>query len=215
METNITNLIQSKDYQRLGKALSDNPLLANEGIGLDSEENTKAHPLHRLGDAVFAKKISEDEAIAFAKIFLDFGANINGVDLAENEDSPLTAAVSFYAEKLALFYIEQGADIHQRGCHGGTALHWAAWVGNATVLNKLIDLGAQINQLCDRFKSTPLLWAVHGIRFGGENNQHQQAECVKILLAHRADKTIPNFEGYAPFEFLDDKHKELKQLLMI
>jgi uncharacterized protein len=195
--------------------LSANPQLANEGIGLETEENMKAHPLHRLGDAIFSKQITEEEAIAFAEIFLAFGANINGVDLAENQDSPLTAVVSFYAEKLALFYIEKGANIHHQGCHGGTALHWAAWCGGKIVLQKLIDLGANINQLCTNFKSTPLLWAVHGIAFGGEQNQHSQTDCVKILLENGADKHVPNVEGYFPHQFLDDKHQELKALLQL
>jgi uncharacterized protein len=213
MEANISNLIYTKDHEGLGKALATNPNLANEGVGLATEENVKAHPLHRLGDAFFDKKLTEDEAIAFAKIFLAFGANINGVDLAENQDSPLTAAVSFYAENLALFYIAQGADIHHKGCHGGTALHWAAWCGSKVVLQKLLDLGANVNQLCSNFKSTPLLWAVHGIRFGGEQNQNQQEECIKLLLAHGADKAILNIEGYLPVQFLNEEQEELKALL--
>jgi ankyrin repeat protein len=209
MEVNISNLIHSKDYKGLREALAINPNLANEDIGLETEENKKAHPLHRLGDAVFTKKISEEEAIALATIFLEFGSAINGIELAENQDSPLTAAVSFYAENLALFYIEKGADIHHKGCHGGTALHWAAWCGSKTVLKKLIDLGANINQLCTKFQSTPLLWAVHGIAFGGAQNQHQQEECVKLLLGHGADKSIPNIEGYLPIEFLKEEQKDL------
>ena len=213
MQIGIREIIKNRDLEVLRSVLSMNPALANEGIGLETEENVKAHPLHRLGDAIFSKEISEEEAIAFAKIFLDFGASIDGINLAENQDSPLTAAVSFYAQRLALFYIERGANIHHKGCHGGTALHWAAWCGCKEVLKKLIDLGANINQLCDKFKSTPLLWAVHGISFGGEGNQHQQEECIKILLANNADKNIPNFEGYLPYQFLEGKHLELRDLL--
>jgi hypothetical protein len=54
---------------------------------------------------------------------LEFGANVNGNNPAEKQDSPLLAAASLNADQLAYLYIEHGADIHHAGCHGGTALH--------------------------------------------------------------------------------------------
>lgn len=211
----IENLIQAKDYEGLRKILLENPFLANQGIGLDETKNSpKAHPLHRIGDAVFAGQITEEEGIKIAGIFLEAGADINGVDLAENQDSPLTAVISLYADKVAHFYIEKGANIHHKGCHGGTALHWAAWCGSDVLVKKLIALGAEINQLCVSFKSTPLIWALHGLKSGREHNKRQQAVCAKILLENGADKTSPNFEGYFPHQFLEDNQQELRHLLI-
>lgn len=211
---NIRNLIQVKDYEGLSKTLLANSHLANEGIWLDETGNSpQAHPLHRICDGVFTGALTEDEGVKIATVFLEGGADVNGTNLAENQDSPLTAAISLYADKIALLYIEKGADIHHKGCHGGTALHWAAWCGSAEMVQKLISLGANINQLCVNFKSTPLFWAVHGLKFGDENRPRQQAECVKILVENGADRTIPNIDGDLPVALLSESEEELIALL--
>ena len=45
----------------------------------------------------FVKKISDEEAIEIAKIFLEYGANIDG-DKAAGKDTPLIAAASLHAK---------------------------------------------------------------------------------------------------------------------
>ena len=124
----MRKLIENKDYNGIRQALSDNPDLANEGIPYDHMNTTKAHPLHRICDSVFTGKISDEEGVEIARIFLEFGAKINGNTLTEKQDSPLIAASSLHADKVAILYIENGADINHAGTHGGTALHWAAAV---------------------------------------------------------------------------------------
>lgn len=99
----------------------------------------------------------------------------------DGKDSPLTAACSLRGDQLALFYIQQGARIDHKGSHGGTALHWAAWYGRDVVVENLVKLNPDINQLCIDFKSTPLFWAIHGYKFGGEENRYHQVNYVRIL----------------------------------
>lgn len=209
----LKELIETADLNGLRQILKDNPSLANKGLPFDEENTAEAPPLHRICDAVFAEKITDEQAVEIARIFIEAGAGIDGGVLQTNKDTPLVAAASLHADKVALLYIESGANIFHAGCHGGTALHWAAWCGRDQVVKKLIDEGAEINKLCGEFKSTPVFWAVHGLRFGGEKNQHHQAECVKLLLKADADKNISNFEGYKPIELLREEHLELQQLL--
>lgn len=209
----IKELINSVDLPGLRKLLAENPLLANEGIPFDDKNTTKAHPLHRICDGVFNGAYSDEEAVGIATVFIEYGANINGYELIEGKDTPLVAAASLHAEKTGIFYIENGADIHHPGCSGGTALHWAAWVGRDKLVKKLIEEKARINQRCIEFKGTPLLWAVHGYKFGGEKNRHHHIECIHLLIDAGADKTIPNNEGSPAFKFLDDGDTELIKLL--
>lgn len=211
----MKNLIDNKDYKGIEAALSNNPQLANEGIPYDEVNTTKAHPLHRLCDGVFSGKFSDEEAIEMAKIFLKYGANINGDGLIEKNDTPLTAAASLNADQVAIFYIDNGANIHHAGCHGGTALHWAAWCGRSKVVRKLIDQGAEaeINKKCIDFKSTPLFWAVHGLKNGGSNSIPATLECINILLQSGADKNIPNGDGTTVFDLLTKEDVELKKAL--
>jgi len=210
---NIKELMAAVNLPGLKELLAENRQLANEGIPYDDKNTTKAHPLHRICDAVFSGIYSDEEAVEIASVFIKYGANINGYELIEGKDTPLLAAASLHAEKTGILYIENGADIHHRGCSGGTALHWAAWVGRDKLVKKLIEQKARINQRCIEFTGTPLLWAVHGYKFAGEKNRYHQVECIRLLLDAGADKTIPNKEGSLPFNLLDDGDTELIKLL--
>jgi hypothetical protein len=211
----MKELLMSKDIAGIREALEKDPALANEGIPcLDDHNPAKAHPLHRVCDGVMNDLYTDEDALEMAKIFLEFGAEINGGKLSEKRDTPLIAAASLHAEKTGIFYIEQGGEIQHRGCHGGTALHWAAWVGRDKLVKKLIEAGADINRICIDFKGTPLLWAVHGYKQGGGKNKRNQIECVKMLLAAGADKNMVNVEGAPAIDFLDTNDTEMRSLLL-
>ncbi|MFT3935980.1 MAG: ankyrin repeat domain-containing protein [Chitinophagaceae bacterium] len=213
MESIIKKLIEAKDYAGLEQMLSQNPALANEGLPYDEKNTTKAHPLHRLSDGVFSGTYADEEAVAMAKIFLKHGADINGNNPPDKTDTPLIAASSLHADKLAIFFIEQGAELNHPGCHGGTALHWAAWCGRPVPLKALVDAHAAVNKKCIDFKATPLSWAIHGSREDGGKNIDNYLACVKILLDAGADKNIVNEEGKTLIEALGDDDRQLKELL--
>lgn len=207
---NIRDLVFSAHLQALNDALSAHPALANEELSLP-DNPAAAHPLHRICDAVSDSYYSEETGLEVAKLFFKYGADLN-VERRDGKDSPLTAACSLRCDQLALFYIQQGADIAHKGCHGGTGLHWASWCGRDEVVEKLVTLHPDLNQLCIDFKSTPLFWAAHGYRFGGKENRHHQVNCARILLAHGADPSIPNFEGYIPFQLIENDDQEFLEL---
>jgi hypothetical protein len=211
-EPSIKTLIEAVDYAGLRKLLSNNPALANESIPLD-DNPALAHPLHRICDGVFNGQYSDEEAVAMAKIFLAHGALINGKEIQEKKDTPLVAAASLHADEVAILYIHHKADIHHAGCNGGTALHWASWCGRDKVVKRLLQENSDVNKKCTEFKGTPLLWAVHGYKFGGGKNRHHQVECVRLLLQAGADKTIPNREGTRAIEFLEEGDLEMMDLL--
>ena len=213
MLAELRSLISNNDRIGLRSLLSKHPHLVNEGIPYDETNPAKAHPLHRICDGVFANLYADDEAVEIAKIFLEFGADVDGGELIEKKDTPLIAAASLGADKVGLLYIESGANIHHGGCHGGTALHWASWCGRNILVKRLLESGAAINKLCIDFKSTPLFWAIHGYKFGQGQNRHQQIECARMLLNAGGDRSIPNFEGYKPYELLDESDTELRDLL--
>ena len=208
---NIRQLIENRDFKGIEDALSNNPMLSNEGIPYDEANTTKAHPLHRICDAVFSNTITDEEGVKIARIFLKYGAKVNGLELIEKKDTPLLAAASLNADSVAFLYIENGADINHMGCHGGTALHWAAWCGRDQVVTRLISAGAKINQLCLDFKATPLLWALEGLKNGDKSQNH--VECIKILIESGADKTIPNASGKTIFDLVSEENEKLKELI--
>ena len=206
-------LIRNREYEKLKELLQAQPSLANEPLPLDENCTMLAHPLHRICDAVSNNIISDEEGATIAKIFLEHGANVNGNEIIEKQDSPLTAAASLHADEVGILYIESGANIHHRGCHGGTALHWAAWCGRDKLVRRLIDVGADIHKRCIDHKATPLQWAVDGYANEGEYNRHNQIECVRMLIAAGADKHAPYVSGEKPIDFLSEKDTELRALL--
>jgi ankyrin repeat protein len=205
--------IFTADLEGIRKILSTNPSLANEGIPHDTENPATEHPLHRLCDGVMLKLYSDVQAAEMAKLFLSFGARVDGFGLREKKDTPLVAAASLHADEVALLYIDHGATIGHGGCHGGTALHWAAWCGRDTVVRRLLTAGADVHRRCIDFKSTPLFWAIHGYKFGGPDNRFNQIECARLLLEHGADKNVPNAEGTHMLALLDDTDVEMRTLL--
>lgn len=185
----IVQFIVTKDIEALRRALSKNPQLANAGIPIPgSQENGKlGHPLHRLCDAVFSKIITDQEAIELAKVFLEFGADIDGYKSRGDINTPVSAAASLNAEALALFYLEQGADFRYAEPKGGsTTLHWAAICGLDRLTKKLIESGADINLRDMTYNSTPLGWAEHAMTGDDPGTLNHQQECIDLLLAAEA-----------------------------
>jgi hypothetical protein len=211
--TEIKKLIESLDYEGLRRLLAGDPALANKGIPFDEKNPTLAHPLHRICDGVFSGVYSDAQAMEIASIFLAHGSHIDGFGLVEKKDTPLITAASLHAEKTGILYADRGANIHHAGTHGGTALHWAAWTGRENLVGRLISAGADVHKKCIDFRSTPLLWAIHGYKFQNGQNRHHQIDCVRLLLEGGAEKNTFNNEGKRVTEFLDEEDDVLKTML--
>lgn len=173
----------------------------------------KRHPLHRVCDDVFDGTYTDEHGVEIAKKLLKAGTNVDGYALEFKKDTPLIAACSLNADKLALLYLQHGANIHHAGTHGGTALHWAAWTGREKLVDALIRAGADVHKRCIDFDSTPLLWAVHGYKFEGGRNRHNQLECVRLLVAAGAERNTANKEGTHAVDFLDAQDSALREIL--
>ena len=212
----MKTLIENKDYEAIRRSLAADPQLANEGITIpfDKKCAIKAHPLHRICDAVFSKDITDEEAIEMAKIFLDFGADINGSKVEGHEGTPLVAAASLHAEQLGIFYIDMGADIHYADRNdGATALHWAAYCGRDKLVEKLIGKNAAIDQRDKSYESTPLGWAIHSLMTGDKMNAYHQVSCIKLLLKSGADLSSLDQEKLRYLHQLAKDDLELKDLV--
>lgn len=212
MAADIKDLIRKVDLKGLDALLSQHPELANEELPLD-DNPAKAHPLHRLCDGVHSGIYSDKEAAEMAMIFLKHGAKINGNSLGFKKDTPLIGAASLGADEVALLYINSEAILEHGGCHGGTALHWAAWCGRDRVVERILREKIDLEKRCIDFNSTPLFWGVHGYKFGGGENRYHQIECVRMLIEAGAEKHTANAEGRFAIELLSAEDSEMKALL--
>lgn len=57
--------------------------------------------------------------------------------------------------------------VHQRDESGATALHYATFNGHREMVQLLLDRGAEINKVDDRFGATPTGWAIEYLRERG------------------------------------------------
>ncbi|HVV56133.1 MAG TPA: ankyrin repeat domain-containing protein [Mucilaginibacter sp.] len=207
-------LIKGNDLDRLREALTANPALVNEGVTLDNRPAKGGHPLHRICDAVFARKITDEQAIAIAKIFMEHGSDIDGYMSQGDNNTPLIAAASLGGEKLSLFYIEHGANIFYAPQNdGATALHWAAFCGRDKLVERLIEKGADINRLDTNYHSTPCGWAIHVLESADTDNPGNQLSCVKLLLKAGTDKKLLYPGSIKYLEDVAEADPELKKLL--
>lgn len=213
MKSDMFKLFENNDLEQIKSKLEANPGLANAGVKLSDEDGKGGHPLHRVCDAVFAKNISDEQAIAIARVFLLYGANIDGYMAEGDLNTPLIAAAGLAGEKLGIFYIEQGADIfYAPESDGGTALHWAAFCGKDQLVARLIEAGAHINQLDTAYQSTPCGWAVHALE-SGESDNDNQLGCVKLLLKAGTDQSLLYPGSLEYLRDIANTDPELKALL--
>ncbi|HEY7116505.1 MAG TPA: ankyrin repeat domain-containing protein [Tepidisphaeraceae bacterium] len=82
-----------------------------------------------------------------------------------------------------------GWPVDARGQHGGTALHWAAWHGDAELVREILKYGPPIEDAENDFQATPLGWATHGSENGWYRKSGDYAGTVELLCAAGAKVT--------------------------
>lgn len=137
-------------------------------------------PLHFICDKVFDRTLRGEDAGLLARALIESGADID----AQNGD-PLNAAASLGATEVGMLLLDAGARPDLRGLLGETALHWAATIGNAALVRRLLEKGAPVDVKDDKWEATPLGWALHG---WGEppppgNHGHHRDVVVQLVRA--------------------------------
>jgi ankyrin repeat protein len=83
--------------------------------------------------------------------------------LPEGERRRLALAAEDNAAESVRLMLAAGWPADARGRHGATALHWAAWHGNADAVRELLRHGAPVAARSEEHDGTPLDWAHHGV----------------------------------------------------
>ena len=147
-------------------------------MGKDCRNAT--HPLHYVSDMLFDGVLQKGWELALVEALIQAEADLNFQQ--EGKDTPLIGAASLGAEEVGLRLLDAGARPELRGGFGETALHWAALLGEDRLAGRLIQ-GTDLNVKDEKYKSTPLGWAVHGWRNPPAGNRGRQREVVMLLVA--------------------------------
>ena len=114
------------------------------------------------------------------------GMNID-VELNSDGDTPLTKSIFNNQTHIALWLIDNGADIEKALKNGRTPLITAAGCGNVQVVDALLSAGVKIDRQMNN-GATALMYAISK---GLVNIAH-------LLVAHGASKTLKDNDGYIP-----------------
>lgn len=91
--------------------------------------------------------------------------------------------------------VDAGADLAAPGLDGGTPLHQAAWFGQPANAALLIAAGAPLAIRDACHASTPLGWAVHGSRYSGDADHHQDAYVALVTMLLAAGAPVGDAAG--------------------
>jgi len=210
-EAQFLDLIEAGDLRSLRFALASQPKLANQSIEWFLNQKIESDPLHYVSDCVFNDWLNDERASQIASLLLEHGALIEGT---LGRESPLIAATSLGAEKVASVLIAAGADIEAKALFGARALHWAASMGLASTVELLIKQGAELEAKCTEFSATPLFWAVIACGPQGPAKKQDPLNTAKLLIAAGAKVNTTNAYGESALDCsLQAGSNEMTELL--
>ncbi|MBO7243996.1 MAG: ankyrin repeat domain-containing protein [Alphaproteobacteria bacterium] len=158
--------------------------LLSTGINLNFRNQYGRTPLHIA---------IESQSTEVLSLMVESGANLNIQDNKGN--TPLVSVLSlpreFNSEENVLFLIDKGADVCLPNKDGLTALHYASYKGNMTIIQELVTHGADVNAKSNQ-GTTPLHEAV----------ANDNLNVVVYLLNHGADISLPNAEERRAIEMI-------------
>ncbi|HEY3742983.1 MAG TPA: ankyrin repeat domain-containing protein [Bryobacteraceae bacterium] len=178
---NVKTAIETGDAEALERLLAEDPARANELIRWGKNDRICTHPLHYVSDMLFERTLAKGRELGLVAALIRAGADLDFQKEGKG-DTPLIGAASLYAEDIGLALLDAGARVDPRGLFGETALHWAAMLGEDRLVARLIEKGADVHLPDDKYKSTPLGWAIHGSS-DPKGNQGNHREVVKLLVA--------------------------------
>lgn len=176
--------IQNGDVDALRRLLAEDRSRANAFIHWGKNDCLRTHPLHFVSDMLFAGTLERGKELPLINALIEAGADMDFQRQREDgskSDTPLIGAASLGAEEVGLRLLEAGARPDLRGLFGETALHWAAFLGEDRLTERLI-VNSDLNLKDEKYNSPPLGWAIHGFCNPPAGNHGKQHEVAALLV---------------------------------
>lgn len=177
----VKTAIRNGDADALRVLLAEDSLRANALVNWGNNDCILTHPLHYVSDMLFEGTLQKGKELPLVEALIQAGADLDFQKDGKG-DTPLIGAASLGAEEVGLRLLDAGARPEMPGLFGETALHWAALLGLDRLAGRLIK-GADVNLKDNKYKSSPLGWAIHGWCYPPAGNHGRQREVVVLLVA--------------------------------
>lgn len=191
-DEDFRSFLAAGDVEKLRAVLEAEPARANATIRWYLNQWNESDPLHFVADAVGHGWLTNGREGETATLLIEHGAAIEG---SAGRESPLIAAASLGAPRLARVLNDAGADPERTGLFGARALHWAAWTGEADIVAQLLARKVEVEPRCSEFGATPLYWAVHGYGPQGPRAKKNQVQAARRLIEAGAKVETTNKQG--------------------
>lgn len=109
--------------------------------------------------------------------------------LSDGDRRKLTNAAENNNTQAVRLMLAAGWPVDARGRHGGTALHWAAFHGNAEMIQIILKHSPPLELRDDDHNASPMGWATHGSEHGWYCKTGNYAAAVEALI--KAGAKIP------------------------
>jgi ankyrin repeat protein len=103
-------------------------------------------------------------------------------EISKEEARSLPDAARDHDHLALRLFLQAGLPIDARGQHNATALHWAAWHGDARSVELLLKHNPALEESDNDFKCTPLQWAMHGSENGWHKSEGDYPIVARLLL---------------------------------
>ena len=186
METDMDmkTAIREGDADAVRLLLAEDVSRANALIRWGKNGCVHTHPLHFVSDMLFEGTLAKGKELPLIVALIEAGADLDfqrDLEDGKKSDTPLIGAASLGAEDVGLRLLCAGARPELRGLFGETALHWAAFLGENRLTERLIE-GSDINLKDEKYRSSPLGWAIHGCFNPPAGNHGKQHEVAALLV---------------------------------
>ena len=102
--------------------------------------------------------------------------------------------------------LKAGLPVKAVSQHHATALHWAAWHGNAEMVQLILGHQPELENIANDFHGTPLGWAIHGSENGWHNETGDYASTVEALI-HAGARVPGTIEGTEVVRKVLERHR--------
>ena len=132
--------------------------------------------------------------VDIVRLLLQRGADPDAIASDGHDSTPLRIAIMFGRDESVDALLEGGATVDLADSEGNTAIFGAAALGHATIVESLVDRGAEVNRR-NEDGVTPLMLAVIHAIDEDEERRERQFGTVLNLLTRGADPNLRDPDG--------------------
>jgi hypothetical protein len=130
--------------------------------------------------------------------------------LSEDDRRKLVDAAQDNKTGVVRLMLRAGWPVDARGQHRGTALHWAAFHGNADMIREILRHNPPIDDSENDYQSTPLGWATYGSEHGWHRKTGDYPTSVELLC--EAGAAVPKeLTGTDPIKLVLRRYRKRKE----